>query len=600
MGGHREAAYWRGEAIEARSRAGALAVIHRQNKEKLEEARAECRAVRRRAKGALAAVAEAARLRRLLEQQSVDCRRRSSMVSLRRENGELRREVAALREDNEVLRRALAGTSVDGRLESRIVELERRLCRLKAMRSNDARHRFGDRSERQARPSSPRRRGQQPGRAGPSRTPRKSLAVRTEIVELAARHTGCERCGRALAGHGWVESELIEIQVAAYRRRIRRRRYRRVCGCAGPATVLAPPVARLFPHTAYGISVWTTVLLEHWEGQRPFRQIARWMTRHGLAISPGTLCDRLGDLSQLFEPLSAAIRAHLVTARVLQGDETSWRVQQRRRDGASGRAWLWVGQSHDAVWFHIDPRRSCQAALKVFEGAEAGTVLLSDRYSSYVALADRLGLAPAFCWAHMRRDFIECEGARDTPWKRCWLERIAAIYRTHRRRQQHFQADRTRQVRAFATAHRTLKAQVKALFAAGEAEWAEHTAEHPRAEPLRRLLKWRYGLERFVADPEVPIDNNASERSLRAPVIGRKLSFGNDSWTGARLTGHMYSVLGTLKRHEIDLEHWLHDWLSACAEAGRAPPDLTPWLPWSMEPARRQRFQQPRAPPVHG
>ena len=117
----------------------------------------------------------------------------------------------------------------------------------------------------------------------------------------------------------------------------------------------------------------------------------------------------------------------------------------------------------------------------------------------------------------MRRDFIECEGARDTPWKRRWLERIAAIYRT-----------------------------------------------------------------------------------LRAPVIGRKLSFGNDSWTGARLTGHMYSVLGTLKRHEIDLEHWLHDWLSACAEAARAPPDLTPWLPRSMDPARRQRFQQPRASPVHG
>ena len=40
----------------------------------------------------------------------------------------------------------------------------------------------------------------------------------------------------------------------------------------------------------------------------------------------------------------------------------------------------------------------------------------------------------------------------------------------------------------------------------------------------------------FVADPEVPIDNNACERSLRAPVIGRKLSFGNDSWIGARLT----------------------------------------------------------------
>ena len=91
-----------------------------------------------------------------------------------------------------------------------------------------------------------------------------------------------------------------------------------------------------------------------------------------------------------------------------------------------------------------------------------------------------------------------------------------------------------------------------------------------------------------------------SERSLRAPVIGRKLSFGNDSWTGARLTAHIYSVLATLKRHGIDLEHWLHEWLSACAAAGRAPSDLTPWLPWSMDPARRKRLQQPRASPVHG
>ena len=596
----RDAAYWRFEAIEARSRAGALAGIHRQNKEKLEASRAECRAIRRQAKGALSAAAEARRSRRLLEQQSVDPRRLSTMASLRRENGELRREVEALREDNEVLRRALSGSVQDGCLESRIVELESRLRRLKAMRSNEARRRYGDRSERQARPSSPRRRGQQAGRAGPQRTPRESLAVRTEEVERPAAETVCEHCGRGLAGHGWVESELIEIEVAAYKRRIRRRRYRRVCGCAGPATVLAPPVARLFPHAAYGISVWTAVLLERWEGQRPFRQIARWMTRHGLAISPGTLCDRLGDLSRLFEPLSAAIRAHMVTARVLRGDETSWRVQERRRDGSSGRAWLWVGHSHDAVWFHIDARRSREAALTVFEGAAPGTVLLSDRYSSYVALADRLDLVSASCWAHMRRDHIECEGARDTPWKRRWLARIATIYRTHRQRQRHYRPGQARQVPAFRTAQKALAAQVSALFAAAEAELADYAEDHPRAEPLHRLLKWRHGLERFVADPEMPIDNNACERSLRAPVIARKLSFGNDSWTGARLTARLYSVLATLKRHRIDQEHWMHDWLGACAAAGRVPADLAPWLPWSMTPARRRHLQQPGASPVHG
>ena len=599
-GDRRDAEYWRREALEARCRAGSLAGIHRSNKEKLEASRRECRALRRRARGALLAQAEAARLRRLLEQQLVDPRRRSTIASLRRENGELRGEVAALREEAERLRRALEGEVDAGRLESRIAQLESQLRTLKAMRSNDARRRFGDRSERQARPSSLRRRGQQPGRAGPSRTPRQSLPVCTEVVELPAGEAICAHCGRALAGHGWVESDLIEIEVAAHIRRIRRRRYRRVCGCAGPVTALAPPVARLFAHTAYGISVWAAVVLEHWEGQRPFRAIARWMARQGLAISPGTLCDRLGDLLQLFEPLSAAIRAQMVTARVLQGDETSWRVQQRRREGESGRAWLWMGQSRDAVWFHIDARRNCQAAMTVFDGAQAGAVLLSDRYSSYVALAERLGLVPAYCWAHARRDFVECEGTGDTPWKRRWLERMATIYRTHRRRQHHFRAGRTRQVRAFDRAQQTLKAQVEALFADADIELAEYPGDHPRAEPLRRLLKWRYGLLRFVADPEVPIDNNASERSLRAPVIARKLSFGNDSWTGAHLTAHLYSVLATLKRHRIDLEHWLHEWLGACAAAGQAPSDLAPWLPWSMDPARRLRLQQPRASPASG
>ena len=202
-------------------------------------------------------------------------------------------------------------------------------------------------------------------------------------------------------------------------------------------------------------------------------------------------------------------------------------------------------------------------------------------------------------WVHARRDFVECEGAADTPWKRRWLERIAAIYRTHRRRHRHFRADRTRQVRAFRSAQRTLEAQVEALFADADAELAECPEEHPRAKPLRRLLKWRHGLERFVADPEVPIDNNACERSLRAPVIGRKLSFGNDSWIGARLTAMLYGVFATLKRNDIDLDHWLHDWLTACAEAGGPPTDLTPWLPWSMTPTERERLQQPRAPPSH-
>ena len=197
------------------------------------------------------------------------------------------------------------------------------------------------------------------------------------------------------------------------------------------------------------------------------------------------------------------------------------------------------------------------------------------------------------------RDFVDCEGAENNPWKRGWLARIAAIYQTQRQRLQQYHPDPLRRHRDFHATQRTLETQVAALFADAEVELAERTNSEPRAEPLRRLLKWRHGLERFVADPEAPIDNNASERSLRAPVISRKISFGNDSWTGARLTAMLYSIFGTLTRHGIDLDHWLRDWLTAAAAAGAPPADPAPWLPWSMTPDRREHLRQPRAPPEH-
>ena len=88
--------------------------------------------------------------------------------------------------------------------------------------------------------------------------------------------------------------------------------------------------------------------------------------------------------------------------------------------------------------------------------------------------------------------------------------------------------------------------------------------------------------------------DNRIERLLRAPAIGRGLSFGSDSTDGARFTAMMYSVVGTLSMNGIDVLRWLQAWLTACAENGRQPPDdLSPWLPWTMSEARRREFMAP-------
>ncbi len=98
----------------------------------------------------------------------------------------------------------------------------------------------------------------------------------------------------------------------------------------------------------------------------------------------------------------------------------------------------------------------------------------------------------------------------------------------------------------------------------------------------------------FADHPRVPLDNNLAERLLRGPAIGRRLSFGSDSGTGARFTALLYSVAGTLNLNRVDVLRWLEAWLSACADhGGRPPEDLTPWLPWSMDAPRRREMAAP-------
>ena len=59
-------------------------------------------------------------------------------------------------------------------------------------------------------------------------------------------------------------------------------------------------------------------------------------------------------------------------------------------------------------------------------------------------------------------------------------------------------------------------------------------------------MNHREGLSVFADRPRVPLDNNLAERLLPGPAIGRRLSFGSDSGTGARFTALLYSVVGTL------------------------------------------------------
>ena len=505
------------------------------------------------------------------------------IVSLREKNARLRAEARA----SEAGRTALA---------SRVETLEAQLAKLRASRAVLSKSLYGSRSEKQEKPHSERKRGQQRGAPGHGRTQRPELREKTERRNPPKDARVCCCCGKPYAANGERSTTVVEIEVKAHTRRIVRPRWRRSCDCAAsPFEVTAPPVARLFDNTPYGISVWVCLLFERYACCRPLHRVAAWLADMGLAISPGTLADSVKRFEPLFEPLSKAILAHQNQAALRHVDETTWRVQALRENGRSSRAWLWTSVSDDAVYFHIDPSRNAEVAMKLFGSVQGTVFLVCDRYSAYRKLARELDgkVILQWCWVHQRRSFIDGAAGhvRLIRWCQGWIEGIAAIYRLNQARLEHYDPGLERQTPAFDAAQGELKEAVDDLFADAEAELAGLSDRAPKAKPLRSLLNHREGLSVFVDHPRVPPDNNKAELALRGAVIGRQLSFGSDSETGARFTAMMYAVAGTLALNGIDVRRWLEAWLTACAKnGGKAPDDLSPWLPWSMSEGRKRSF----------
>ena len=628
--------------VSARSDAGSWKSRFEASRRRLEAAAEEAKQARHAAQNALSLQAEVARLSKLLWQAGVEPSKRGTMLSLRREVARLRQaeqvsktrgeaseaRLSRLRTIGKPLSKRLSDVDAqlrkalrrsrrqkaainslakeNGRLrkavsasQNGIETLQAQLAKLRASGAVLSKRLYGRKSEQQDKPRSRRQRGQQRGALGHGRTQRPGLEERTEEINPPADVRVCSCCGKPYATTGAEASTLVEIEVKAHTRRIVRPRWRRTCECAAsPREVSASPVPRLFVNTSYGISVWSRFLFERYACLRPLHRVAVWLSDQGLPISPGTLADSAPRFVPLFESVADAILAHQNAAAVRHADETSWRVQALRETGRSSRAWLWTSVSGDAVYFHIDPSRSAEAAHKLFDEPRFGTVIVCDRYSAYKRLARLLGglVTLAFCWAHMRRDFIECAAGqvRLTDWCREWIGRIASIYRLNDARLEHYNLALAHQTPTFDAAQTALKEALNGLFADAERELAGLPEPAREGKPLRSLLNHREGLSVFIDRPRVPLDNNKAERFLRGPAIGRRLSFGSDSETGARFTALMYSVIGTLTLNGIDVLRWLTAWLTACAQnGGRPPDDLLPWLPWSMSGEHRRELMAP-------
>ena len=520
------------------------------------------------------------------------------VASLRREVADLRRENLGLRQEAgywkamhaAALERIAKQEAENEQLRGENRQLQARLFGQKSEHATSpdrSNHLPGE--ETDGEPVGPQPRGQRKGRPGPPRRDYSHLPVVDEPIGLPSESCCCAQCGLPYILSNTEDSEQIEIDVRAYRRRIRRRRYQRTCNCPGPRTVVAPPPPKLIPKGLLGVSVWVEFLLGKYFSHEPIeRQLGAWRLR-GLDLAAGTINGGLQRLEPLFQPLYDALLAHSAQADFAQADETRWLVFIEHEGKVGHRWWLWVFLTQDSVVFRLDPSRSHNVPEGHF-AADACVILMVDRYSGYKAMAQvKLGnVILVFCWAHVRRDFIEVgKGWSELkPWALTWLRRIRELYQHQRQRLAHEPGGVE-----FQTADVALRRTVAEMQTQAATELADPKLRAPCRKTLTSLQEHWSGLTRFADDLRIPMDNNGSERANRGPAVGRKNYYGSGSLWAGRLAAMLFSLFATVMRCGLNPRLWLTWYLESCAAAGgKAPEDIQPFLPWNLSQERRSEL----------
>jgi transposase len=447
-------------------------------------------------------------------------------------------------------------------------------------------------------------RGQQKGGKGHGRTLRPDLLVVNEERDVAPEDKKCGMCGKAYDLLEQTEdSRIIEVQVKAHVRLIRRKMYSQACECDGVSGLItAPPAPRLIAKSSVGISVWTEVLLNKFLFSRATYNLCTDYAYRGLPIAPGTLTGGLKRIAPLFTPLIAQLVEKQLTEALFHNDETGWKVFELIEGKVGYRWWLWVTQSSSVVYYTLAPSRSGDIPIDYFSGLDKRleqVIVVCDRYSGYKRLArENAVIVLAFCWAHVRRDFLDA--AKSWPdleaWMFSWIKAIGELYTLNAQRLEQWDEALAfaAQPPAFMACHQALEQAIEQMEEHCNQELEKQSLHGAQRDVLNSLKNHWLGLTVFVRFPQVPMDNNTAERRMRNPGMGRKNYYGSGSQWSAGLAAMMFSLFQTILLWKLNPHHWLHSYLTACAENGGQPPvDIAPFIPWEMSEERKQQLARP-------
>ncbi|UZO94688.1 IS66 family transposase [Roseomonas mucosa] len=396
----------------------------------------------------------------------------------------------------------------------------------------------------------------------------------------------CPCCAGPLVEIGADSAERLDMLPAQFRVLVTRRPRLACRACPGVVLqALAPE--RLVPGGLPTEATIAQVLVARYADHLPLYRQAQMLARQGLTLEREVLADWLGTAALEIRPVVRRLREILLASPRLFADETTLPVLDPGRGKVKkGYAWAlarddrpWGGTDPPAVVFRYAPGRGQEHARALLAGYRG--IVQCDGYAAYKAMAVGRDVTLAFCWAHVRRGFFDLAKGGAAPIATEALQRIAALYAIEAEIRSRPAADR------LAVRQACSRPLVAELFSWLDAQLGRLPRSSPTAEAIRYALNHRKGLEQFLDDGRVEVDNNTVERAIRPLCLSRKNAlFASGDDGGARWAA-IASLVETCKLNGVDPQSYFTDLLTRLVN-GWPNSRIDELMPWCWAKAGEQ------------
>ena len=376
--------------------------------------------------------------------------------------------------------------------------------------------------------------------------PKQKVHHTLDLDSLHCQQCQCDATDFSELGEGEVSYEYEYIPAQLLKKvHIREKKQ---CRC-GQTIVTATVPQRVGEQSHHGPGLHAHVVVSKCLDSIPLYRQAKQFARAGVPLNPSTLGDLFHRAADVLRPLWQRMLEIVAQQKYVNADETRLPVQQK---GKTKKAWIWTFLSGTIITFYFSCFRSGQTPREVL-GQSTG-FLQVDGHTGYNSVCTPENRTRAGCWSHARRKFFIA--LKSEPLARTALDWILELY----------------QVEYEAAEQNILKTNkhlaMRKLKSIGVLEkmkkWLlkKRKLIPPKSAMGKAITyalnQWKT-LIVFVDDPNILLDNNMSERSLRPIALGRKnfLFVGNDG-AGQNLA-ILQSLVATCEASGVNPQSYLTD-----------------------------------------